>query len=176
MFQTADATTSASASLQYDASRAVGLAARPYRLKGERKKKDRAGEAPPQELLKSIFLQPAVKRLQHQPSPAGSLTPFEATFLNCACHKAPSPPTTSTQPVTAAGLAATRGPSGRPGPGPGSQSSGAALWGPPGEVWGPAWQRAGRGGGRSRRERRGRGRREEGVGAARGRTDRSGAG
>lgn len=97
----------------------------PLQTQRRKKKKDRAGEAPPQELPKSIFLQPAAKRLQHQPSPAGSLTPFEATFLNCACHKAPSPPTTSTQPVTAAGLAATRGPSGRPGLG--SQSFGAAL-------------------------------------------------
>lgn len=131
------------------------------RKKKKMRERERAGEAP-QELPKSILLQPAAKRAQLQPSPAGSLTPSEAAFLNCACHKAPSPQT-STQPATAAGLAATRGPWGRPGPGPGPQSFGAPLWGPPGEVWGPAWQRAGRGG-----EATGSGEEQEGGRKARG--------
>lgn len=49
MFQTADATTSASASLQHDASRAVGLAAlTDLKEKGKKKKKGlkKGGEPP----------------------------------------------------------------------------------------------------------------------------------
>lgn len=65
MFQTADATTSASASLQHDAARAVGLAALTHLKEKGGGGKRKGGDPPPQEPLTSIFLQTAAARVQH---------------------------------------------------------------------------------------------------------------